>query len=142
MKKKPDVQKVANELAGGSVFFQKPPAAPATPPAKKETTGIHTFPRFRGNVESPPLPDQAKRRIAKIKTLDINNLATNKYTLAFTEDELEALDDLKTELRRTYGLKVAKNDIVRCGLHAAFKDYQQHGDASSLLAILRKKKPI
>ena len=40
------------------------------------------------------------------------------------------------EARRSAALLKAR------GLHSALQDYQQHGDASALLATLRRKRPI
>jgi hypothetical protein len=67
--------------------------------------------------------------------------AEQKYTLQFTEPELEAIEDIKLDLRRRLGMKISKIDLVRCGLGELIEDYQQHGDQSRLVQRLRTPTP-
>jgi hypothetical protein len=70
---------------------------------------------------------------------DSSARADQKYTLAFTDEELEALEDLKLELRRRYDMKTTKTDLVRCGLWDLIEDFRRHGEQSRVLKRLRAR---
>lgn len=59
----------------------------------------------------------------------------------FTEEELEAIEDVKLELRRVFGVKTSKNELVRCGLWELIEDYRRHGERSRLLQRLKARRP-
>jgi hypothetical protein len=63
--------------------------------------------------------------------------ADQKYTLAFTEEELEVIEDIKLDLRRRFGIKTSKVELVRCGLGELIEDFQKHGDQSRLVSRLK-----
>jgi hypothetical protein len=60
-------------------------------------------------------------------------------TFLFTNEELYAIEDLKTELKRKLDLKTTKYDIVRCAIHCLMEDYQQRGEESHIVQRVRKK---
>jgi len=156
MKKQLTIETIQNELKGASLFFHRPAAQPAPPlsPSAPEQdrspdsteTWKHASgevwkrtskePRILGNVET------AKHALVTPMggRFNLDETAANKYTLAFTTIELEALEDLKLDLRRTHGIKVAKNDLVRCALHRLVEDYHVKGTASILVSRIRKKR--
>ena len=57
---------------------------------------------------------------------------TRKDSFLFTEQEFEALEDLKLELRRKHDVKVTKNDLARCALHLLVEDYETNRERSFL----------
>jgi hypothetical protein len=61
---------------------------------------------------------------------DLDDQPLYKATFAFTQDELEALEDLKLELRRAHDRRVTKNDLIRAGLHQLFEDHRSKGTRS------------
>ena len=62
-----------------------------------------------------------------------------KGTFLFTQEELEALEDLKLDLRRKYDLKTTKNELARCALQGLLEDYYQRSGSSDVLRRLKKK---
>jgi len=72
--------------------------------------------------------------------LDINIRPYRKDSFLLTDEEFEALDDLKRELRRLHGLNVTKNDIARCALHNLVEDYQQQRARSAVVRRLKEKR--
>ena len=70
---------------------------------------------------------------------DLANLPLYKASYVFTQEELEALDDLKLELRRELDSKVTKNDLIRAALHMLIEDYAANGERSYACRKARKK---
>ncbi len=66
--------------------------------------------------------------------------ADQKYTLAFSTEELEAIEDVKLELRRRFDVKTTKVELVRCGLWDLLEDYRHHGDRSRVFLRLKARK--
>jgi hypothetical protein len=69
----------------------------------KETT----LPRKRGNTESGSSSSQSPT--PPLFHFNPGTKADQKYTLAFTEEELEIIEDIKLDLRRRFGIKTSKN---------------------------------
>jgi hypothetical protein len=74
-------------------------------------------------------------------TFDINKRGYRQNTYAFTDDELEALEDLSIHLRRKLAVDATKNDLVRCAIHGLVDDFKKHGDDSAVVHKLRRKLP-
>jgi aspartate carbamoyltransferase regulatory subunit len=72
---------------------------------------------------------------------DLNIAPYKNDTFAFTTEELNAIEDLKIDLKRRLDLPATKNDIVRCGIHSIIEDYRQRGAESLIVQRIRKKKP-
>ena len=60
------------------------------------------------------------------------------YLPIFTLEELEALEDLKLELRRELDAKVTKNDLIRSALHMLLEDQAANGQRSYARRKVRK----
>jgi hypothetical protein len=75
------------------------------------------------------------------KLFDINANPHRKDSFLFTDEEFEALEDLKLELRRKYDLKATKNDIARSAMQSIFEDYEQHKENSIVVRILKTRNP-
>lgn len=71
---------------------------------------------------------------------DLNIKPYRKDSYLFTNEEFEALEDLKIELRRKYDLKATKNDLARCAIGHLLADFQQNRDRSFVVRQLRAKK--
>jgi hypothetical protein len=65
---------------------------------------------------APPTIDSKPR-------FDLNETPLYKASFLFTQEELEALEDLKFELRRAYDNKVTKNDLIRSALHSLLENH-------------------
>ncbi len=78
--------------------------------------------------------------IGVTELFDINGKPYRKDSFLFTDEEFEALEDLKTDLRRKYDLKATKNDIARSAMQNLFKDFYQHKGESFVVQNLKKKK--
>jgi hypothetical protein len=92
--------------------------------------------------EKPLERTNADTSLGKTKnrlSFDINNEALYKASYVFTQSELEALEDLKLELRRERDNKISKNDLVRAAVHMLVEDYKESGDSSYLIRKIRKK---
>ena len=74
-----------------------------------------------------------------ILVFDLLRVAENDASLRLTDDEVDALEDLKTDLRRSFRLSVPKNDILRIALHHIIEEYYRSKAESVLLSGLRKK---
>lgn len=95
--------------------------------ASKEPWNQGTLATLATDEEDPPL-------------FDITQAAYRNNTFAFTDEELEALEDAKTELRRKHGLRVTKYDLIRGGLHCLLEDYRRNADKSFAVRRLGKKR--
>ena len=73
-----------------------------------------------------PIPPPASLN----RTFNINELPLYKASYLFTLDELEALEDLKLELRRVLDTKTTKNDLIRAALHMLVEDYRANRSQS------------
>jgi hypothetical protein len=115
--------------------FRPAPTTPAPPPIKevsKVATKQATLePRILGTLETA----EEERPM-----FDITAVAYRNNTFAFTDEELEALEDVKIELRRRQDLRVTKYDLIRCGLHCLLEDYRRNGETSFAVRRLRKRR--
>jgi hypothetical protein len=71
---------------------------------------------------------------------DINAKPYRKDSYLFTDEEFEAMEDLKLELRRKYDVKAIKNDIARSAIGFLISDFQRNRDKSYIVRHLRTKK--
>lgn len=67
-----------------------------------------------------------------------NEEATRKATVLFTPGEHEALEELKSRLRREFQVKTHKNEIIRLAVHLLAQDFVKSPRASFLTRRLRK----
>jgi hypothetical protein len=126
----------------GSVppLSEKPAAQEAQDTAQtKETRNLGTLeprkqvykePRKQGTLENPAADGSG---------FDLTITPYKNDTFLFTNEELYAIEDLKTELKRKLDLKTTKYDIVRCAIHCLMEDYRQRGEKSHIVQRVRKK---
>ena len=81
-----------------------------------------------------------QEQLSTLPLFDVNEEPTRKDTYWITDGEFEILEDVKRELRRKFGLKVTKGELVRCSLHLLNTLYQKDGEASTIVQSLKRKK--
>jgi hypothetical protein len=96
--------------------------------------------------QEKPRPSAASR---SAKRIEISSFAASRFDLAdealyqasfvFTQEELEALEDLKIELKRELDTKVTKNDLIRSALHMLVEDYRTNGERADVYRRLCAK---
>jgi len=93
-------------------------------------------PSFQGSLE----PRESRRTPARAEqTFDITKPAYQSNTYAFTEEELWAIEDMKNELQRRYGIKVTKYNLLRLGAHCLIEDFHREGEKSFVVERARSK---
>ena len=133
MKLTEDVHQIDPSVDQRLFSLAPPPAASKPDEARTEERGKE------GSRETGREASHAtKRETASV--LDINIRPYRKDSFLLTDEEFEALDDLKRELRRLHGLNVTKNDIARCALHNLIEDYQQQRAQSAAVRRLMEKR--
>lgn len=73
------------------------------------------------------------------RELDLSKTPLYKATFLFTQEELDALEDLKLTLRRKYDVKSSKNDLMRCALHGLVENSHHEPEFGDLLKHLRAR---
>src|SRR5260221_9588456 len=109
--------------------------APSSTPARASDsadTSVAVIPVSPPATRPPTIPSPKERFV-----LDGTLPADIKHSFTFTQDELEAIEDLKIELRRQYDIKTTKTEIVRCGIWELLEDYRRHGEKSSVFQQLK-----
>jgi hypothetical protein len=103
-------------------------------------------PRNLGNLEPRKKVSKEPRKQSTLENpatvgsgFDLSVTPYKNDTFIFTNEELYAIEDLKTELMRKLDLKTTKYDIVRCAIHCLVEDYRQHGEESHIVQRVRKK---
>lgn len=116
------------------------PTEPTAPSPQPETS-------FQGNKETrkegnKPGRKEPSQQVAVQRPgaalFDLSTQPYKKATFVFTEDELEALEDLKIDLRRESAIETTKYDLVRAGLHNLIEDYRLRRNDSFIVRRLRK----
>jgi hypothetical protein len=128
-----------------------PPAKPA--PRSEPSTGPDPEPTVsQTRPASTPLPTSqpvtepvVKKTPSSLKTMpqpaprwNLDEEPLYKATFVFTQDELNALTDLKEELRRTLDAKVTKYELIRSALHFLLEDHATNGPRSYATKKVKK----
>jgi hypothetical protein len=90
--------------------------------------------RETGKEGNTPLPQPAS---APVPVFDLSVKPYRKDSFLFTDEEFEAMEDLKLELRRMFDLKSTKQDVARCAIGYLLEDYKRHGPASIVVNRLK-----
>ena len=96
----------------------------------------------QGNKQnSNQVSKEARKQVSAVPVspLSIEHEPYTQATFKFTDDELDALDDLKRDLKRQLDLKTTKQNLVRYALHRLIEEFTQQGEASWLVQQLRNK---
>lgn len=119
------------------LFAPHPTSTPALQPQISEST------KEGRNLGSKEARKVSRQKTAAIPTnykelFDIRAVAYRNNTYAFTDEELQALEDLSIELRRQYDVRATKNSLIRLGLHLLLENHRAHKAASFAVQRLRK----
>lgn len=106
------------------------PAAPSAP----ET------PLARSVRPDPVVVPEAAPPETPATVLDLNEIPHRKATFLITDEEFEALEDLKLSVRRTLDVRVTKEDLARCAIVYMVEDFKRHREASPVIDPLRKRR--
>lgn len=136
MKKKLNTDTIAAELREHSHFFRRPQDqqdVPTPRPPDLPTSGPP-------DAQGPSRRDVWASRHQDTSAYDITMRAEDRQTLRLTQGELRKLGSMQARLSEELGVrKVDKNDIIRCGLHQLFEDFDALGTRSGVALRLRKK---
>ena len=146
-----------NELSE-SEFFKEPKPSATPPPADPLSIATtHEEPTTEVSTEKLPptnnslqIGKEGSREVGKEASLegsrevgklfDLSEIPSRKDSFLFTDEEFEAMDDLKLELRRAYALKATKNDLARCGIGYMMDDYKRRAEDSEIVRRLKRKR--
>jgi hypothetical protein len=150
MSKKLNEAAIVNELTGASVYFRRPdlelaaPAEPAVPGQSADAVPRAPSDAALPSVRQPALP-ASPRAEAPVPAdtpsddvLDWSQLPYRKHSCLLTPEEFNALDELKVALRKQLGATVSKESLTRCAIRYLIEDFRRHGEASPVLAPLKK----
>jgi hypothetical protein len=65
----------------------------------------------------------------------IENTETHNSSLRLTTEEGEQIEDLITDLKRTFKIKTSLNEIARLGLLYIVQDFKKHGEYSLIYKV-------
>lgn len=105
------------------LFDRQPEPQPPVPPPAPETSARPPH-AGRREVQAEPAAKQEPELESLTRPLDLAEAPLFRNTYAFTAEELEAIEDLRLELRRDLDTKVNKNDLVRSALHLLIENYR------------------
>jgi len=149
MKKRLNEEQISNELRGGSLYFaprQNPPidqgknkvprnvTLSPKPQGDMVTKGQGDKPTWHPVTKAPSHHPQAN---GAAKPALEPPLSEREYFRCSIE-EVEAIEDLKTQLRRDLGIHTSKQDIERFAVKRAIEEYRERGEQSHLVTVLRK----
>lgn len=92
-------------------------------------------PAERKKAAAPPAADPSAG------PFDISVRPGHQANFLFTDEELDALDDLKRDAKRRYGFQTTKQDLVRYAVLDLLNDYLSAGDQSRVIQWLRRRRP-
>jgi hypothetical protein len=137
---------IYTNLAKKRVEQSKEPVPPRSVPPLSETPATQA----QGVVQSQETRKQVSKETRKHSAVvpistepqafDLNIEPYKKGTFIFTYEELDAIDDLKKQLKRRLDLPATQYDIVRAAIHIISEDYRKHGADSLIVQRIRQKK--
>jgi hypothetical protein len=113
---------------------------PKVPEIRKQARNLETLQPTKEATLEPRNQGTLAKMVGDEASFDLNSLPYKNDTFSFTTEELEAIEDIKLELRRRLDLPATKNDIVRCAVHSLVEDYRRHGPESLVVRRIRKKR--
>ena len=140
------------------------PTPQPAPPPEPEPAAVAPVPDPRTPEESSNLPTKESR---KVDTYKARNIGTKKSknigpiqpspaaameapydfnlrpgrqaNFLFTEEELDGLDDLKRDAKRTFDVRTTKQDLVRYAVVELLNDFAANGDGSRIIQWLKER---
>lgn len=138
--------RLSEQTASGKIeqrlFTSQPTPAPAPPKPERPTPA--PAPAKHAPASTPPVAPSKPAPVARLSSLtaprfDLKEVPLYKASYLFTQEELEALEDLKLELRREHDSRVTKNDLIRCALHLLLEDHAANGERSYARRRVRRR---
>jgi hypothetical protein len=124
---------------GVGVFFPPPPNTTAE---KKGVEPIQTAPKLYAPQEGDN-PD-TRHDVTTSARHDVNyrawkdiieNTETHNSALRLTREERYDVEDVVSDLERTYHMKTSMNELARLGLLSILRDYKQHKQQSLVYKV-------
>jgi hypothetical protein len=127
-----------------SLFFSCPKEAQPQKRGNEEPRkrGIEDR-RKRGSEEGSFLDTEEARNLGKSflqYQFDLADDPDEKYGFVFTADELDALDDVKRDAKRKFGVKTSKQDLVRCAVQELIENFYTSGESSNAIQRIRRSR--
>lgn len=125
------------------LFSAEPTHPPKTPSEEQDSP---QKPQMAAELTTAaPKPRAAEKVVLKPPSLsrtafDLEDQPLYKSSFLFTQEEQEALEDLKLELSREHGDKVFKNDLIRAAIHMLVEDYRAHAQDSFVMRKIHRRK--
>jgi hypothetical protein len=117
------------------------PAGPMEPIQAPAQASVDTRKHANKQTRLHVMPGspQPQRSTTKVSTEHPEGLELLKYSVYFTQADLDDIEDLKIALRRKNGITCTKYNIVRQAFLDLLEDYNTHGDDSRLVRRLRNE---
>ena len=118
------------------------PSSPVASPTKENQGTLQS--RKVGSKESRDLDYKVSASSVAQSEESSFDLAQAPYrndTFSFTDAELDAIEDMKIDLRRRFDTRATKNSLVRCAIHMLIEDYRRKKGDSFAARRLRKEQP-
>lgn len=108
----------------------KSPTPESPPPARKQN-------RKQVNKSATNDVSTSARQHVKLRAWKdtIENTETHNSSLRLTTEEGEHIEDLITDLKRTFKIKTSLNEIARLGLLHLVQDFKQNGENSLIYKV-------
>jgi hypothetical protein len=123
--------------AGGTPSSQGLPAAGSAAPDRTKPAPEAAAPAM-AEPASPPRADLTTEPLRP--AADLSEVPYRKATFLLTDEEFEALDELKLGVRRALDLKVTKEDLARCAIGYMVHDFRRRKAESAVFAPLRQRR--
>jgi hypothetical protein len=108
-----------------------------------------------GKVENRIIGNEENRKIGKVENrkigdeeiilrelFDLSEEAYRKDSFFFTDDEFNAIVDLKITIARKEGIKITKTDLARIAFKLLMDNYLKEGEKSLIITCLHKRKSV
>ena len=122
-----------------------PPGDPVVPEAqekgKPKETGKLGYKETRKPVSKETgKPGNVGHSAPVAQEFDLNIEPYKNGTFLFTYEELDAIDEVKKQLKRRLDLPATQYDIVRSAIHIIVEDYRLRGEQSFIVQRIKLKK--
>ena len=138
---------IYTNLAKKRAEQSKEPLQQGAVPPLSETPVVQAPQDTGKNKETRKLGNKETRKRSPVlsvltepQAFDLNIEPYKKGTFIFTYEELDAIDDVKKQLKRRLDLPATQYDIVRAAIHIITEDYRTHGADSLIVQRIRQKK--
>lgn len=126
------------------------------PLARPSSLVTSPIPRNRGTADTrnSTSAEERKRTTVEVRSavaldtgldgspaeFDLGVHADKPHGFLWTEQELWALEDVKKDLQRRYGISTSMQELIRCALHFLVEDYRRQGGQSFAIRHISNKR--